>query len=247
MKTNQNFTKSWKLIRALEQRRSDLSLFLPLFLQFSKKNEPFCPANILTFRKWCQSNCRASRDLTILISEYTIHFSLSPLSLPVCALSAVQRLVIYINARMNKNAGTGGAGQTNNSPFCIWQLAPHQVNVWLKSPVRLDARPQKSDGGINSLEREKEEVQWECVRLESVAVSHSQQETWLRATLQIWGVPGGSSLSIAPPCSSFRASKHNHWERRPEQGAHVLKMEKQLILIYFLSSNHNEWTRLLLL
>lgn len=107
------------LIWALAQLWSDLSFFLPLFLQFSKKNVPFCPANILTFRKWCQSNCGASKDLTILISEYTIHISLSPLSLPVGALSAVRCLVIYINARPNKNAGTGEAGQTNNSPFCI--------------------------------------------------------------------------------------------------------------------------------
>lgn len=36
-------------------------------------------------------------------------------------------------------------------------------------------------------------------------------------------------------------------ETRTGSNAHELKMEKQLILIYFLSSNDNEWSRLLLL
>lgn len=89
-------------------------------------------------------------------------------------------------------------------------------------------------------------------------VSRSQQESWPRATLLILGgfqvYPAYQwRFTSQPPCSSFKASKHkfkhNRWERGPGTGskAHQLKMEKQLILIYFLSSNDNEWTRLLLL
>lgn len=40
----------------------------------------------------------------------------------------------------------------------------------------------------NNCEREKQEEQWECVRLGAPAcVSHSQREIWPRAMFQIWG------------------------------------------------------------
>lgn len=215
-----------------------------------RKISLFCPANILTFIKWSQSYCSAPKDLTILISECTNLISLSPPSLPAGQLrGATSLLETHV---IEQNTGTGGPGQTNNSPFCMWQLALRRADLWLRYSVWLGSHPQNSKSNVNNSEHEKKEARGERVRLESIAwVSRSLQEIWPQAMFQIWGsfrciqlinraswvrpllVPHGKQNKFKPD--------HRGTDARHKQPRHPLKKEK--LLYVNCPAEQQGWTR----
>lgn len=164
-------------------------------------------------------------------SYFWIHYSyffVTTFSPCLCTLSCAGPRHLH-KCTPEQKRGNRRTGQTNNSPFCIRQLALHQVNVGPKSSGSdFLSRPLKSNVGIDSLRA------WGKRRYgESVSdwgplhrVPRSQQETWPRATLQILGVGGGiyqSHFMIQRPALPLQPANTNSntttGKRRPAQEA----------------------------